>query len=192
MSQILSFNLGLPEQPETNNNELYNELIKIYGAVRSLAYILDSYTGALPLDESSPNSLALSESHRSNRVQKLYLEATENISFGHVVKFVTSGPEVKIAKAVNTDGITGYVVAYCSALTGITSGTKGEITMGPCLHPFFTGLTPGSVYYLSEGPGLLTATVPTVPGRLIQPVGICLKADTLFFNPKLYDLELVP
>ena len=47
-----------------------------------------------------------------------------------------------------------------------------------------TGLTPGTVYFLSATAGLATATAPSAAGNVVQEIGMATAAGELIFQPR--------
>lgn len=81
-----------------------------------------------------------------------------------------------LSDAIATSDVSGVIVDVDSAgspcIVKATGGQSG-----------YFGLTPGSVYYLSETvPGGLQATVPTTTGHIIKRVGTAIDSTTLMID----------
>jgi len=95
------------------------------------------------------------------------------------------------ADALATSKVLGLV-----SDTSIASGSPGNVIMYGILEattlewgsvldpPTMMGLTPGSVYYLSDTfTGVITGAPPTAHGSSITPIGVALTPTMLFVNP---------
>jgi len=172
MRREISFNLGLPELPLTQNQELFQELISVYNAVRNCAYSLDSYTGTL----SSPADswAASSDQIRLAGMAKVYYIAGEDLSPGATVCFYADAGVTKVRKA---NGTTYRCRGFCNMAVAITAGTIVEvILLGR--YPEFppNTLVPGATYYQATTPGQIGADG-------YQAVGYAITDQILFFNP---------
>ena len=60
---------------------------------------------------------------------------------------------------------------------------KPTATTATCVstgdHNIFSGLTSGSIYYLSTTPGAITTTPPNGSGNIVQEVGVAISTTTL-------------
>jgi hypothetical protein len=110
--------------------------------------------------------------------------AGENISAGDLVS-ISSANTVVRADADNNR------IAHGIALEAITAAATGEVAFGSYVASGFSGLTPGTKYYLSTTPGTITATIPTGAGVLVQPVGVAKANDEFYFEPSMAVIERV-
>jgi hypothetical protein len=188
---LLSINLGLPSQPTITDPQMYNEFLRVYNAINNLALAIDLYTGGLPIDETSIAFNSIKEGYRVQNISKIYLKATEAIAFGAMVS-ISGTFENKIIVKNSVDLNPEPCIGYCSQESGVASGEFGEFTLGPSLHPFFSGLVPGSKYYVSGTAGLVTPAAPSGSGRLLQFLGIALSDTALLFQPDIVGAVVIP
>lgn len=97
---------------------------------------------------------------------------------------VAVGDVLVLAGVANT-GAKANAAAYAttSAIVGVVSSKPTPTTayanpVGEC--PFFLGLIPGALYYVSAvTPGAITITPPSTVGQVVQQVGYAKNATTL-------------
>lgn len=176
-----SINLGIGIQPDVKNQELFNELYRVYNALRSLSYALDAYTGAIVPDEGEWPFLPLQQTNRQANVSVIYVKAFENISSGAVCKLTVNAGELV---AVNANASTGDEV-HCFNAGGVTAGNFGRFYQPNCIHGGYSGLTIGTTYWLSAIDGVITSTMPVTSGYIQQKVGYALSDTELFFCPPI-------
>jgi hypothetical protein len=183
MNQQYSFNLGLSKQPETTSGEAYIDLSRLYSAVRLLQEYLDKYTGVLQQDSELWSILNPSETLTSFRLNRLYRKTLVDITVGKLVNFTLSGGELQAQLADSTDA-TKPAMAYATGNS--TAGNFAEFILPNAIHPYYAGLTVGTIYYLSKvTPGSLTSTPPATVGNLVQPIGYAITDTQLYFCPSL-------
>jgi len=104
--------------------------------------------------------------------------AVEAIASSRFIHIDTDGA-IELADATDdTKPVDGYVeTAIAEDASGTVIVGHGQVLNG------FTGLNPGSDYYLSETPGTITLTPPAAAGNLVQYVGKALTATTLLYVP---------
>jgi hypothetical protein len=176
-SRAMSVNLGLPVTPLfVKDQDTYQELYRLYNAVRNIVYNYDAVTGAMPPDITEWNTAGITRVTISNTC-KIYKQASVDIAYGQTVKLIDAGGGVAQA-ALGTDGA---VIGFCSATTGSLAGEWTEITCIGVMPPFAPGtLTPGAKYYQSGTPGSVGAG-----GTGLQCVGFALDDTHLFVRPEL-------
>lgn len=186
-----SFNLGLTAQPEVNQKkygDLYGEFLRLHNAIELVQQALDIYTGALSEDPQYWSSSKATSVARVQNISKVYAQATENISLAQVVHFQNSAGALTARKADATDA-TKLCRAFCTTSGGVLSGAYGEfVLLG--VNPYYSGLTPGTPYYLTTAAGQISATAPAVVGNVVQPVGYALSPTDLWFIPSLNFTQL--
>jgi hypothetical protein len=93
-----------------------------------------------------------------------------SLEVGKMVYF--DGVQWELANAADEDELATHVIIEI----GLNEGTHMKVQQVGKLGDIFSGLTPGSVYYLSPTvPGAITLTKPSVPGQFIQA---CILATT--------------
>lgn len=152
--------LHLGSQPSgiLSDPVLYAELVTIYNALHELSIGIDSI----------------------HRTPAVYDSA---ITYGQLVT-VTNVSGNAHASLANASASPAPAFGFCSTLQGVLSGRPGDVqATGVILG--FTGLVPGTVYYLSETPGGVTSTKPVGAGKIVQEVGVAMNTTTLSFRPTL-------
>jgi len=150
--------LGLAETPETTDPELFREMVKIYGALKSLALAIDTYTGS-PI---------------------FTVEATENIAASGLINIYDVAGVTKIRNANATDH-TKPCMGFAPA--AIASGASGNIVLRGFLS--LSGVVAGYVYYLHTVDGQAVHPKPAGVGNLQQVIGWGLDSTTIYFSPEL-------
>jgi len=189
VGQNLSTNLGLsvtPEFPQNKYPEVWGDLQRIRNAISVLQSALDTYTGALSADPSIWSKVSPADSIRSHNISRVYALATDNILAGRLVNFYNNGGSLG---ARNANATTGSKPAHAFALSAVNSGNWGEfIVLGVCTT--FSGMVPGTRYFLATTDGNYTASAPGAAGNIVQAVGYVLTPTTFYFNPSLQWTQL--
>ena len=121
----LSVNLGLPAQPLTEDNKLFSELMRVYNAIRNLAYAHDAVTGIISPPTADWDQLGTSR-FTAGGMHKIYITAYETLAYANTVGIFNDAGVGKAAKA--EDGVL-RAVGFCSALNGTTVGNTTEVTI---------------------------------------------------------------
>jgi hypothetical protein len=176
----ITFDMGLPVTPLTENVELFTELLRIYSALRNVAITLDSYTGAAVPDSTLWDSVGSSGILVANHT-RLFYPAMENISYGQTVSIVNDSGTAKVRLA--KDG--NYPCrGFCADPAGVTTGNYTYISFSGVLPEFAPStLTPGALYYQSATAGAIGA-IGSAPAWK-QVVGFALSDTQLFLIPQL-------
>jgi hypothetical protein len=181
-TQRFSLNLGIGATPETENAELYAQVSRIYGAIRTLAAGLDSYTGALQQDQELWDVLTPADTLTMAGMNRLYVPFSEIVTLGQIVT-LWDNAGILTAKKAGGNVWAGDARGYCSTDQVLAPGDFGEVILLG-LHPYISGATRGALYYLSNvTAGTMTTVKPVTAGNKIQPVGYALSTTELFFNP---------
>lgn len=158
-------NLGIPKFPSTQDPILASEFLRLYNAINIMATTLDTMQCRIPV---------------------VFKEA---VALGAMVNIYpdTAGTGLFARQAINTSmGMMAH--GYCPE-NDVQIDDVGEIiAMG--IHPFITGLTPGTTYYLSGTAGIVTPSKPVGAGRIVQPIGFATSSTQLFVNPNLLPTQL--
>lgn len=106
--------------------------------------------------------------------------ATEALASGDWVNFWLNGTTLSVRKA---DASAGYgKKADGFVLSAVASGQNATVYKGGD-NTALTGLTAGTVYYLSAStPGGVSATPATATGQIWQPVGKAISATAISFQ----------
>lgn len=108
------------------------------------------------------------------------LPASENLAAGDKVNVWNDTGTVKVRKA---DGSATGKEANGFVLAAVTSGNNATVYFEGTNNQL-TGLTGGSMYYLSATtPGGVTATAPSTAGQIVQKVGRALSTTEINFEP---------
>jgi hypothetical protein len=102
--------------------------------------------------------------------------AGNTVALGDMCYIAAAGTiSTALATAIGT-------IAQGYATDGGAAGTPATIVFGG-ENTNVAGLTPGVEYYLDQTtPGAITATPPSTPTEVIQPVGFAVTATRLHFN----------
>ena len=169
-----SINLGLPQIPTTNNQELLSELIRVYNAIRNVMEAVDIYTGIISEPRSVWNQLGTNRC-TAGLNSKIYLQAAEAIGFGQTVGIDTNGNAVLAEHAAYT------CIGWCTVATGVGIGDWLEVQQFGIYPPYpAASLVPGDRYYQSTTPGVIG-----VSGSGTQCIGYAISDTILYFNPQL-------
>jgi len=176
-----SINLGIGQLPETQDQNLFNELYKVYNSLHLLASSLDSYTGAVAKLESEWPDTPPSYSVLAQNGNRIYALYSETCGYGTIVNLYNDAGTPKIRKANATDN-TKPAIGYCSVGTGVTAGNYGEVILGGLY--IVSGATIGTIYYLSTVSGQLTSTKPAASGNIVQSIAYALSTTELYLRPE--------
>lgn len=172
LNNELSVNLGLPENPITQNAEMFTELKKVYNALRAVTRALDSYTGLIG-EQPEFYSQASANRCTAGLNSKLYLECGENIDYANIVGIKSDG---KVYKSIGT---TPMCIGFCTTVGGGITGGFIEVQLFGIMPLFAAStLTPGNLYYQSATAGLVGASGTRV-------IGFAITDQILYFTPQL-------
>jgi hypothetical protein len=175
--------LRLPQTPENiTDPAMYGQIAGIYNSLRQLQIGITQLTGAVQQDASSWSALLPTDSILIQNTNRLYVQATEQINAGAMVNLYSNGGAEVVARNANTAGSL-QCHAFCSTGAGIAPNAYGEVIILQGLCTYVNSMTPGTVYYLSGTPGVISNAKPG--SGLIQAVGIALTAGILYFCPVL-------
>lgn len=171
----LSFNTGLAALPETSNPELFQELVRVYNAIKIVAEKADIADGTFP-DLSSTARLG------KGNIIIPDLTAGEALSLGQMVALRGAFPSPESApyKVFKTIGDSDdRFFAFVSSTEDVAEGDLVEVTVFG-VYPYGGGnLTPGIGYRIA-GTGQFTPITPQDPNPIV--VGYAVTPDVLFFT----------
>jgi hypothetical protein len=108
---------------------------------------------------------------------------------------ISGGEVVYLEKGDNIINLADADAPSTSDVIGIASGSSAVVYESGSVVPVFTvhgdrfggltGLTAGSVYYLSSTPGAMTTTPSTGGGRMVVRVGIACSATEILMEPEI-------
>lgn len=181
--QELSFNLGLPAIPETQDKDLYQELVRVYNAINIVARGLDTLVGAATPPVEDWPQIPPEVSIKAQNFSKIYCQFDVNVPLGSCVNLynVAGVTHARMAKA---DSSSTPAHGFCSVLLGVNAGDFGEVTLFGA-NIFLGGVIPGARYFLSNTS--TTGQIQNIPpgSGIVQPVGFGLSTTVLWFNPTL-------
>lgn len=166
----MSINLGLPATPEVDTPELYGALLPVYNAIKNTMYAVDSYTGNSLISESEYSEVNAFGQLLLQKTAVLYVQLTETVNAGSMINFHNSGG----LRARKATGGTNRAHAFAVS-NGLSGQTIPVCLFGLCLS--LGGLTPGTDYYLSSTPGLITTSTSH------HRIGMALGPNHLWFSP---------
>jgi hypothetical protein len=111
-----------------------------------------------------------------------------SVSAGMLVNIYNDGgtPKIRPALATTTERIAhGFVMGNAASGQTLVPLYAGSV------NPYFTGLIPGTLYFLSwANPGQIVAMGPDAnTGYVWQPVGVAISSTELLFDPKNHVLR---
>lgn len=101
--------------------------------------------------------------------------ASENLVSGNFVNIWLDGATLKARRA---DATSISTRAHGFVLNSFTSGTNAYVYFD--LFNVLSGLTPGSIQYLSTSPGAVTETPPTGSGNIVQQLGVATATNEMY------------
>lgn len=175
MARSLPFNLGLTVIPENSDPKDSLEFYKIYNAINGLASALDAYTMPVARDEGDWSILAPWQTILWQNTCRMYCYFSQTVSAGAMVNIYNNAgnPAARLANAATPQYCRGYAPA------AVTAGEYGEIILKGVAR--ISGLTPGTLYYLWNTGGQISATA----GTNVQKIGIALDSTTLLIDPEI-------
>lgn len=178
---FFSTNLDLTVTPDIDQKkypEIWADNLRLRNAIKILQGALDAYTGALSVTTEQQANVATSGTVRLQNIARVYCVADNVIGLAQLANFYSVGG---VLHARLADAFTpNFARAFCSSPQGVQIGQMGEFTlMGAA--PYFSGLTPGNLYYLSDVAG----NYSLVPGTNLQKIGFVLDPTTIFIRPDL-------
>lgn len=183
-SPSFSVDLGLSRTPNTNDPVLYGELLQVYNALQNLALAMDYNTGASLPTSAEMQQLLANNSVLVGRLARVYAQASETIAAGAIINLTWDGAHHRIRNANGSNGVEYRCMGFNPG-GAIAAGNYAEIQlMGLCA--VYGGLSVGTTYYMSPTPGLITASPPASGSHLIQPVGVAIHPNMIYFNPSLF------
>lgn len=168
-SLISPVSLAVPEQPVDMAPEDQRKFQNIYTSLYTLVGALRDYAGIGNWSKAHIESLAVGATCYAGLQNRVFLEAAESIETNDIVEINSAG---KVIKSMSSN--------VCGMMIGknVTTGNKCEVMLLFGIVKNFTGLTPGSKYYVGGVPGKLS-TGGTIP------VAVAISSSALFLNIKL-------
>lgn len=164
---------GLPMYPSGLSDEDANLVAPLYRAINAVAQQASAVTGSVQYSSQDIANLDPFTSLRSDKTSKLFVKASENLVYGHVVNLHVVSGELSARRA---DALLGYPAhGVVDEPAGIPSGQSGQIVFMTGRAAGLAGTVLGASYFLSTG-GTVQSTPPTVDGVLVQTVGVGLDA----------------
>lgn len=153
---------GLSNFPSHPDPATLSELVDIYNAIKIIQQLLSDSTQFIAI-------------------------TSEAISAGQYVALYNNAGEATVRKANATDNTK---VAIAFATTDVASGVHGVFRIVGN-NNLLSGLTPGSMYYLSDATsGGVTDTKPVGVGKIVQPIGQAISSTELITNISLNFTQL--
>lgn len=152
-----SIKLDLPAAPGAKTPQLFNELLGIYSALRTIQQAADAYLRGDSLSIGADAEEQFSE-YTYNSGARLVLRAGQDVIAGRfLVPYLDAG-ECKVRHGQPSDYFTS-IGAVGAAATDATAGDKLVVYVAPAIIIGYTGLTPGRRYaFTTDGRIILAAT----------------------------------
>lgn len=176
--------LLLGQFPEIEDPRLFAGLLPVYTAINQLQAGISQYCGIGQYPSDQWNQLSASRTVYPQNHHRLYVPASEAISYGNMVNLYNNAGALN-ARNANATNNTKPCYGFCNQLGG-TAGA-GAFTEVIVLTGLIvtSGLTPGTRFFLSTTNGLVTATAPVAAGNIAQVLGIALSATEFLFDASL-------
>jgi hypothetical protein len=187
-----SINLGLSLLPDYSGEDrsLFNELVRIYNALRILQSATDIALGDGNVDTTQPE---VDASFVFGSNSRFYAQYAETCNYGDIIHINGSGQIVKAQGLTSGSPLKAH--GFCSDIAGsVGAGSVGEVKRAGLIAA--SGLTPGLTYALATNGQIVDfyaydaaykSSHPTGPTYTLylQEVGIALSATRLFVDPSL-------
>jgi hypothetical protein len=173
-------NSGLPSLPSGLKDDAYNLVAPLYRALSGVAQQLSLQTGAVQF---APGEMAQVDPFsllQSNRLSRIFVQATEALSYGQLLNIYDSGGTLSARKADALD-LSKPAHAICDQVGGIANGQSGEALFMSGRTLGIGGTTVGAAYYLSTD-GAIQLTPPVATGVINQIVGVGLGSGGFYLN----------
>lgn len=180
-----TFNLasGLPSYPAGLSDKDAALVLPLYRAVNSLAQQLAVQSGNATYSAAEQASVDQFTKFTDTRTRKVFVQASEDLTFGCLVTLSIAGGKIVASKADATD-LAKPAHAIIDKPAGIASGGFGEAIFMQGKSSGITGTSFGTAYYLSTA-GQIQATPPVASGVLSQIVGIGLGSAGFYFDAEI-------
>jgi hypothetical protein len=154
MAESSSINLGLSVLPDYEGKDpnLYQELVRIYNAIRAVRsgadYAIDTITTGFNLEGSDT---ATTDSFNVAQFTTIYATYAEDVDYGEFVSATSSG--IVKAQGFNTAPNIKPAIGFCSEGSGVLAGAIGPV----CNYGLIvaSGLTVGRMYCLAPDGGVI-------------------------------------
>lgn len=174
MTQKFSANLGLPAVPEEGMTpELFKEVLKLQNAIKIVMAALDQYTGVIGQDQEIWDAITPITT-LGGLYRRVYVRAGEDLPAGNFVNLYNDAGTLKARLASSAAGFKARGFVNTAAL----NGEMAEVILQG-IHVLFSGLTPGTMYYIAGTPGQITTAATA------QMIGFALSDQILYVSPTL-------
>lgn len=165
----------------------FNLVSPLYTAFQNLISSISRATGIDGNPPATWSVLRPVDTIFTGQATKLYAVAAVALPVGSIVNLFNNGGIInaRLANAGSASTMAHGIVTSVSA-----AGAVAEIQWLRGLSQSISGLTVGSLYYLSTSSGLITATRPSTAGSIIQPIGVAFDSSTLLVDIPLSYIQL--
>ena len=172
-----NINLGLGVLPDYQGNDpqIFQEIVKIYNAIKILQSVGDATIGdsGVPNNTSFIDTDSLLNIGNLTRATMLY---SETVNYGQMIAIKPDG-SIGLAQGAGA-GSPITARGYCSQQGGVQAGSFGQIQLQGIVAA--TGLTPGGTYYLNTNGNI---TLGSPGSGYIQVIGFAVSTTRLYINP---------
>jgi len=177
----LPFSIGLSDSPPEVEPKMRPIISLMYNAFLQIQQAMHQYLGLGQQLQTLWDQIRYDQTLHTFSPNRLYLRASEDISYGFAVNIWNDAGTLKFRKA-NATNNTKPCHGFCTTLGGILSGTFGEVIVNFGMLVGVAGLTTGTRYFLSTTDGLITSTAPVAAGNIEQVLGLAMDTGALLFN----------
>lgn len=179
----LPFTLSIPDTvPSGLPPEMKPTIQEIYNAFQQLQLALHTYMGLGQQLQNLWSSLGYAQTLHLASPTRLYLQASEAITYGYAINIFDSGAGVMKIRLANATNNTKQCHGFCSTLAGIALDGYGEVILQSGIITGVAGLTKGARYFLSTTNGLITTVAPVAAGNIEQVAGWAIDTSAILFN----------
>lgn len=179
----LPFTLGIPDAAPANMPEEMKPVMQeVYNAFQQLQLAIHTYLGLGQQLANLWSQLGYAQTLHLASPTRLYMQASEAITFGYAVNIFDSGAGVMKIRLANATNNTKPCHGFCTTLAGIALDGYGEVILQAGLLSGVAGLTKGNRYFLSTTNGLVTNVAPVAAGNIEQVLGWAIDTSALLFN----------
>lgn len=179
-------NLNAPATvPDGFENPEVRAAVELFlGSQLNLLRALEQYVGITQKDITLWNSIVPSDTLLRHQAGRLYVTASEAISFGHFINLHNNAGVLNCRKAQGTAGTVRVAQGYCNDADGAAIGERTEVILSSGLLAV-GGVAPGQAIYLSTVAGVPTTVPLTGAGQLEQFLGIGVATNLVYIDISL-------
>lgn len=174
---------GLPSYPPGLTDKDAALVLPLYRATNSLAQQLSVQSGNVQYSAAEMASIDQFAKFTAQNTRKVFVQATEALTYGNVINLYISGSTLSARKA-DASVLTKPAHAVLDIPGGLAVGAYGEVIFMEGRTKGITGSTLLAPYYLSTA-GTVQLAAPVATGVINQVVGYGLGSAGFYFCAEL-------